>query len=194
MEVGNSQSQVQSQVENTPFIKPKKNRLLTIFQILLFLLMAGAITFLGYQNYQLRKQISQIQILPKDSTSACRLIEYYRNGGFVGYCDHLIVYTDGSASIFDDCKNEEKDFQVKPETLNQLTSLSQQFSSFFSENEDINQKSGQAEQKDIVIIPEDSPDSLYTKLIFYGQGSTKVKKEQEDAIEQLIYSILDQRD
>jgi len=134
----------------------------------LSLLVIGALGFIAYQNF-----IKPLP-LPKPSTSAGKLAECHLVGGFAGFCDHLVVYTDGSASIFNDCANEQEDFQVKSNVLNQLMSFSQQFSRFSSESED----------------NIEGPDSLYTKLIFYGQGSEQPEQEQEDIIIRLINSIL----
>jgi hypothetical protein len=51
-----------------PPVKPKKNIVLTGALILLFLIMAAALGYLGYQNYQLKKQISTLQ--SKESASS----------------------------------------------------------------------------------------------------------------------------
>jgi len=103
------------------------------------------------------------------------LAEYHVVGGFPGYCDHLVVYTNGEASVLNNCAHKQKDFQVESEKIKQLTDLFQQFSNFSSENKGSK-----------------GPDGLYTKLIFYGQGSNQPKQEQKTIIMQLMNSILTQ--
>lgn len=47
---------------STPTIPVKQTgKPLVIFAVLVFILMTGGLVFLGYQNYQLKKQISQVQ-------------------------------------------------------------------------------------------------------------------------------------
>ena len=55
-----NQSAQQLQVA-TPTTKPKSNAFLIITLVLLFILMAAGIGYLGYQNYQLRREISNLQ-------------------------------------------------------------------------------------------------------------------------------------
>jgi hypothetical protein len=71
------QEQPQTQPTTPPMVppvKPKKNIVLTVALILLFLIMAAALGYLGYQNYQLRLQISNLssnttQLLPTPTAS-----------------------------------------------------------------------------------------------------------------------------
>lgn len=129
---------------------------------------AVGIGFVIYQNF------SRPLPLPNSPTSTDKLVEIHLIGGFTGFCDHLVVYRDGSATILNDCANKQKDFQVKPEALNQLITLSQQLSQFSYESKD----------------DANNPDSLSTKLIFYGQGSNQPEQEQKNTIIQLVNSIL----
>lgn len=132
------------------------------------LLVTSLLGFITYQNFL--KPLP----LPKPLTSINKLAEYHQVGGFVGFCDHFVIYADGSASNFNSCANKQKDFQIPSEEFNQLMSFSRQFRRFSSESED---NAG-------------GPDSLYTKLVFYGQGPKQAGQKQEDKIIQLITSIL----
>lgn len=128
----------------------------------------GVLGFIAYQNF-----IKPLP-LPKSSTSADKLVEYHQIGGFAGFRDHLVIYKDGSAAVLDEFTNNQKDFQIKSEELAQLMDMVSQFNRFSYNNE------GSFK----------GPDSLYRKLIFYGQGPNQPEQEQKDTIIRLINSIL----
>ena len=116
---------------------------------------------------------------PDTATSleaADRLAEFHLVGGFAGFCDHLVVYVDGSASLFNECSEKQKDFQVGAEAFNQLVAMAAEYGPFSHNNED--NPSG--------------PDSLATQLILYGQGTAaqQPNEEQRDALLKLLTSIL----
>lgn len=117
--------------------------------------------------------------LPTPPTSVDKLAELHLVGGVAGFCDHLVVYEDGNASILDDCggsgQKQQEDFQVKPEQFDQLVAMATRFGSVSYENDD--NPSG--------------PDSLYEKLILYGQASPKDQPNQEqlNALRSLMNSI-----
>jgi len=64
-----TQQQTQSQPFDTNLVKPKRKTPLVIGLVLLFLLMAGGLGYLGYQNYNLKKEILNLQF-STESTSA----------------------------------------------------------------------------------------------------------------------------
>jgi hypothetical protein len=110
--------------------------------------------------------------------AADRLAELHLVGGFAGFCDHLVVYVDGSASVFNECSGQQTDFQVDSEAFDQLMAMAVKFGPFFYRNED----------------NPDSPDSMLTDLTLYGQGpaANQPDQEQRDALLRLMFAILNQ--
>jgi hypothetical protein len=48
-------------------------------------------------------------------------IEYRRTGGFAGFDDHLVIYTDGSAVLTR--QDQQSEFSIAPESMQQLQDL-----------------------------------------------------------------------
>jgi hypothetical protein len=198
------QEQSTNQPVNTPSVKTKKNTPLIIALVLIFLLMAGGLAYFGYQNYQLKNQIRNLDTevtQPTLTSAAYKLAEFHQDGGFAGRSDQLVVYTDGSASLFNIIRDEQRDFQVEPEVFNQLIGLFQQFNQLsfelvddVQEPVDIDSPELADDVQEPVDIDSVDPDSLHEKLIFYGQGQEKIKQEQEDIIKKLMRSILIQNE
>lgn len=132
---------------------------------LLLLAFAGGAGLVIY-----RRTIETPPSSEENSATPDKLAEYWLTGGVGGFCDHLIVYADGSAKISNDCADEQEDFQVAEEAFGRLNSFIEQFSQYSYEHED----------------NPGGPDNLYTKLIFYGQGSDQPNQEQKDIIIQLM--------
>ena len=107
-----------------------------------------------------------------------KLAELHLIGGFAGFCDHLVIYVDGSASIFNECSEQQTDFQVESEAFNQLMAMAVEFGPFIHSNED----------------NPGGPDSLATELALYGQGpaTNQPNQEQQDALLRLMFAILNQ--
>lgn len=49
------------------------------------------------------------------------LLEYRRTGGFAGFDDHLVIYTDGSAVLTR--QDRQSEFPIAPESMQQLQDL-----------------------------------------------------------------------
>jgi len=146
--------------QKTEGSKPSKN--LSLFLILLILSLTALTSLLAYQNQALKSQLQD------------KLVEYRLIGGFAGFCDHLVVFSNGQSEYTNECSSQKATLQIESSHLQQLQSLKSQIGFYKYENED---------------NPNGS-DSLGEQLIFYGQKpNTKPNENQILLLRQILTKI-----
>lgn len=150
----------------------KKTRYLVILLLILF---AGA------GGYFVRDFVNSGKNVPLPDTSRVqipvnksKIVEFSVGGGFVGYCDKLIIYSNGNAFYQDDCRKKEKELNIDPKRLEELISLKDKYKS--------GSQGGEEDFK--------GPDTMSSKLVFYGDGEKVTDQEFWTSLGGIVWEIL----
>jgi len=148
-----------------------KKRLAAII-IGLILLIGGFITLFVY------RKSTRLPLPTPPTPQISKLAEYHSVGGFAGFRDHLVIYSNGTASNLDDVTGKQKDFQVETELFNQLKEFTTKLGKFTYEDKGF----------------PGGADNLYTKIILYGQAANEKQPTEEEqiTIQRTLLSILNQ--
>lgn len=129
------------------------------------------LSFLVFSS--LNKADRQSFIWGEEQLRKAIVAEYELAGGFVGFCDVLTLYSDGSGIYQNKCNQTMDTFQLAANTMDELQSLTDYLSPVvISSGENVTE------------------DGLKTTLKFHGQGKAEATEEQKIHLTDLFNSLL----